>query len=72
MNCPLGNCADTYLLDFGYTEQEIEQLGLVLASVDKPLSIAESKPILLPQRYDIHQNIPNERVVGCYNSNMVK
>lgn len=72
MGCHLGTIADTFLFGFGYTEQEVAMMDLLLLTVDSTITMMVDNRVPLQQRYGINPNIPDERVVCCYNSNIVK
>ncbi len=72
MGCHLGPSADTFLLSLGYTEKEIEELDLLLLHDVPDTPMKKDKCLSLRQLYNINPHIPDERVVCCYNSNIVK
>jgi hypothetical protein len=71
MGCYLSAVADTFLLNFGYTEREIRELDLLLISDSQITSLTAGKHVPIRQLYKINPRIPDERVVCCFNSGIV-
>ena len=71
MKCKLGESADTFLQKFGFTEEEINNLELIYLPDNKPLLLAKEKTHVKPH-HNINPLIPDDRVVGCVNNDIVK
>lgn len=70
MQCPIAGNIHELLSYFGYTQNEIEQLDIILTDLYK----SPPQPVIPSsgQRFSINPEIPDERVVGCYNQDIVE